>query len=114
MRVLIEIVLAAAIVALAWEKPLKERTNELPWFGDKAATSQESTKVAKKPQPPPAVTPAAWMWDPNRRSALNTPPPKSEIAPSTPSSSPGSWMFDPHHRSPLDPPSKKHASPTPH
>jgi hypothetical protein len=115
-RLFIEIILAAAIVALAWEKPLQERTRDIPWLGDQIAPVVKAPDHPRSStlNPRPTPTPAAWMWDANGRSALNTPPPKSENAPSTPSSSPGSWMFDPNHRSPLDPPSKKHPQPTPH
>lgn len=111
MRLLIEIVLAAAIIALAWEKSLEEHARQIPWLGDKIAASQKPTKVTKTP---PAPTPAAWMWDANRRSVLDTPPPKSTTVHPAPSSTAGSWLFDPNHRSPLDPPSKKHAETTPH
>jgi hypothetical protein len=61
MRLLLELTIAAAIVALAWEKSLKDRASELPWFGDKPAP------VAKMPdrpsssalQPRPIISPAA-------------------------------------------------------
>jgi hypothetical protein len=107
MRTLFEIVLAAALIALAWEKSLEERARDIPWLGDKIAVSEKSTKTTKAPQSPPVSTPAAWMSDPNRRSVLDTPPPKSTTLHPEPTSTAGSWLFDPKHRSPLDPPTKK-------
>jgi hypothetical protein len=114
MRLLTEIILAAALIGLAWGKSFKDRLSEVPWIKDKVTASERSTKPTPSAHPPPASTPAAWMWDPNRRSVLDTPPPKSTTLHPAPSSTAGSWMFDPNHRSPLDPPSKKHAESTPH
>jgi hypothetical protein len=95
MRTLLEIILAAGLIALGWEKPLREgfaRTEPV-------AASQ--------------TTPSgAWMHDPNRRTILDTPPPNGVTIQPAPGSSPGSWMFDPNHRAPLDPP-RKSARPTP-
>ena len=93
MRLLLEIILAAALIALAWEKSLKERASDLPWIGDKIAPvvnapAQAQQSQHPRVQPRPIVTPA-------------------------PTAS-GNWMWDPNHKSPLDPPSKTHASPTPH
>lgn len=78
MRLLLEIILAAALIALVWEKSLKERVSELPWIGDKTAPVVKTPERVQRPQPRPAVTPApsvsgAWMWDANRKSALDTP-----------------------------------------
>ena len=97
MRTLLEIILAAALIALAWEKSLEERARDIPWLGEKMSA------VVKSPDHPrsstlnsrPVSTPAAWMWDPNRRSVLDTPPPKSTTVHSAPTSTAGSWMFDP-------------------
>ena len=82
MRLLIEIVLAAALIALAWEKSLKDRASEIPWIGDKIVPVVETQRP--RSQIRPAVTPAptvsgAWMWDPNRKSPLDLPkkPPAS-------------------------------------
>ena len=113
MRLAIEIILAAALIAFAWEKSLKEKLSEVPWFKDKITASEKSTKVAPTTRPPPVPSPtaAAWMWDPNHRSVLDTPKPRSATTLPSPSSTAGSWMFDPNHRSPLDPPRKKS---TPH
>jgi hypothetical protein len=110
MRLLIEIILAAALIGLAWEKSLHERARQIPWLGDKLAASENPTKVVKNPQPP-ASTPAAWMSDPNHHSVLDTPKPRSITTLPSPSSTAGSWLFDPNHRSPLDPPRK---NPSPH
>jgi hypothetical protein len=97
-RVFIEIMFVVLVVALAWEKSLKDRAREVSWLSQFMA--------AEKPKAAPTASPSgAWMWDPNRRTALDTPAPK------VPLSTPGSWMFDRNHRSPLDPPRK---SATPH
>jgi len=88
MRLLLEIILAVAIIAIAWEKPLSDRASELPWMGDKV------TPVAKTPQRPRSSTPS----------------PRSVVTPAPTVS--GAWMWDPNRKSPLDPPSKKHAAAT--
>ena len=84
MRLLLEIIIVAAIIALAWEKSLKERASEIPVLGDKIGPTLK--KSAKRPHRPGA-TPApsvsgAWMWDPNRKTALDRPnptiPPRQE------------------------------------
>jgi hypothetical protein len=106
MRLLIEIFIVAALISLAWEKPLRDR---LPAF--LTGTKPETTKAAPRLQTSASATPSgAWMTDSNRRTVLDTPAPRSTTT--NPGSSPGSWMFDPNHRSPLDPPPKK--SPSPH
>jgi|GEM_PF-3033269 len=115
MRLLLEIILAAGLIALAWEKSLEERARDIPWLGDKVLP------VAKTPvdrrsstlNPGPVSTPAAWMWDPNRRSALDTPRPQTTTVHPAPTSPARSWLFDPNHRSPLDPPSKEYPQSTP-
>jgi hypothetical protein len=116
MRTLLEIILAAAIIALAWEKSLEERARDIPWLGDKISPVVKSPDNPRSStlNPRPINTPAAWMWDPNRRSVLDTPPPKSTTVHPAPTSTAGSWMFDPNHRSPLDPPPKKQPQSTPH
>jgi hypothetical protein len=91
MRFILELIVIAAIVALAWEKPMKER---LPW----TKTPPQEVRATPKPTPP-----GAWMWDPDRRTALDTQAPN-------PTFSPYSWRLDPNYRSPLDPP---HRSATP-
>jgi hypothetical protein len=112
MRLLIEIILAAALIGLAWGKSFKDRLGEMPWIKDKITAPEKSTKVAEKVHPPLAPTPSA-SWDPNRRTVMDAPPPRLITTLPSPSSTAGSWMFDPNHRSPLDPPSKKHAESTP-
>ena len=87
MRVLIEILVAAALIALVWEKSLKERASELPWVGDKIApalktAAQPQPKPQPRLQPRPIVTPAptasgAWMWDPSHHNPLDRPSPSA-------------------------------------
>jgi hypothetical protein len=115
MRLLLEIILAAALIGLAWGKSFKDRLSEVPWIKDKITASEKSTKPAQNTHPPPVLSPTvAWIWDPNRRSVLDTPKPRSVTTLPSPSSTAGSWMFDPNHRSPLDPPSKRKPQSTPH
>jgi hypothetical protein len=94
MRTLLEIIVAGLLIALAWDKPFKERLSDLGWLSDKAAP------VSNHPRPSPSPS-GAWMWDPNRKTVLDTPAPKA-----SPLSSPSS-ILDPNHRSPLDPPRKQ-------
>jgi hypothetical protein len=84
MRLLLEIIVVAALLALSWEKSFKQRISEVPWLGNKIA--------------PSAKTPAQSQH--------------RSVAPPAPTTS-GAWMWDPSHKTPLDP-AKKHAEPTPH
>jgi hypothetical protein len=73
MRLILEILLAAALIALAWEKSLKERASDLPWVSDgfkKSAQRQHRHGAT----PAPTVS-GAWMWDPNRKTSLDRPSP---------------------------------------
>jgi hypothetical protein len=100
MRLLVDLIIAAAIIALGWEKSLRDRARDVPWLAQLIA-SDTPTKTKAVLTPGPTVSPSgAWMWDPNHRSALDTPKPKSTI---TPSSTAGSWMWDPNHKTVLDP-----------
>lgn len=82
LRTLIEIVVAGLLIALAWEKPFKERVSELPWIGDKIApVSNHPQSSTLHPRPSPSAS-GAWMWDPKRKSILDrsspTPRPQGE------------------------------------
>jgi hypothetical protein len=81
-RILIEIVAAAALIALGWEKSFSERASELPWISDKIAPVVKAPDHPRSStlHPRPVSTPAAWMWDPNRKSPLD-PPHKSPSRP---------------------------------
>jgi hypothetical protein len=109
MRTLLELIIAAAIIAIGWEKSLKERADDLAWFSDKPSSTHSRSSIVN-PRPSPTA-PGAWMWDPKRQSILDTPKPKTATVPVP--STPGSWLFDPSHRSALDPPNKNHQAPTP-
>jgi hypothetical protein len=109
---LLEVIIAVAIIALAWEKSLKERADDLPSFSDKSSSTQNQPRSSSVNPRPSPTAPGAWMWDPKRQSILDTPQPKTATIPA-PSSTAGSSLLDPNHRSPLDPPSKKHQSSTP-
>jgi hypothetical protein len=115
MRLILDLIIAAAIIALGWEKPLKERISELPWLGDKTAPTESHPRPSSlNPHPVPTASPSgAWMWDPKRQSILDTPKPKTATTPPVPSSTAGSSLLGPNHRSPLDPPGTKPQQPTP-
>lgn len=84
MRLIAEIVIFSALLAVCWEKSLKERV---------MGPSAETAVKAKAPsalggrnrqavvEPAATLTPSgAWMWDKNRRSPLDPPTPKTEKA----------------------------------
>jgi hypothetical protein len=93
MRLLLEIILAAALIALAGDKSLKERVSEAQWIGDKIAPVVKTPAQPQQAQHPRLQT----------RSIITPAPTVS-----------GAWMWDPNRKTPLDPPSKKHAESTPH
>src|SRR3981081_1738961 len=102
MRLLCEIFVIGGLIYLGWERPFSE------WL-----YSPPAAKPFVRARPTPS---AAWMRDPSRRTALDTPipsdpPPARPNFPQHSPSAPGSWMWDPNHRSALDPP---HKSATPH
>jgi hypothetical protein len=69
MRLLVEIILAAALIALVWEKSLRERATEIP-----VNSQHPRSKIRTIVTPVPTVS-GPWMWDPNRKSALDRPSP---------------------------------------
>jgi hypothetical protein len=77
MRLLLELVIAAAIIALAWEKSLSERVSELPWFTHKVSKTESHSQSSTLDSRPAPSAPGAWMWDRNRKSVLDTPHPKA-------------------------------------
>ena len=63
MRFFCEIAVVAALLGAAWQKPLSERVSLLT-----------NASAAAPAQPVGAASPSgAWMWDPNRRTALDRP-----------------------------------------
>jgi len=76
MRLVLEILVAAALIALAWEKSLSERANELPWLGDKVAPTTKTPDRSRHVVTPAPTASGAWMWDAKRRSVLDAPSPK--------------------------------------
>jgi hypothetical protein len=73
MRLLLEIIIAAALIALAWEKSWKERVSEAPWLGDKLTTTQNHPRSSTLNPRPTATVSGAWMWDPKRKATLDPP-----------------------------------------
>ena len=68
MRLFFEIFLAAALVVLAWNKPYSE------WFGTDLQVDQLTARATgRQPVGGPSPTKGEWMWDPNRKSALDRP-----------------------------------------
>jgi hypothetical protein len=76
MRLLCEIFVIGGLIYLGWEKPFRE------WLPFNVAEVSNPSRVNARPianspvQPPVRTTPApsgSWMWDPNRKSALDRP-----------------------------------------
>src|SRR5882762_2232158 len=78
MRLLLEAFVVAALIYLGWATPLRDY---LPASISGVAKSPTTQTAAPQPQSRPIArstsTPsAAWMWDPNRHTALDRPTPK--------------------------------------
>lgn len=93
MRIFLELLIAAALVALAWQVPYRDRFAEvIPSLGKTQTTkpapraADEERHVVAHPQPAaeqpvaaqhaPAASPTAaanWMWDPKRPGSLDRP-----------------------------------------
>jgi hypothetical protein len=79
MRLLLEIIVVAALLALSWEKSFKQRISEA--IGEKippVATVRTPTVPPREQAPRiinPVPTPSSgeWMWDPNRQATLDRP-----------------------------------------
>jgi hypothetical protein len=100
-RTLLELMIAAAIIALGWDQPFSER---VPWFPDKTPKSSDHSRSSISNPRPTGTASGSWMWDPKRQSILDTPRPK-------PSATVSSSLLDPNHKSPLDSPAKTNATP---
>jgi hypothetical protein len=57
MRLLIELVIAAALLAMAWQKSFREWTGEVPVIGSHLTTPSQAPK--SKPALPPATSATA-------------------------------------------------------
>lgn len=71
MRLLLELVVAAGIIVLGWDKPIKD------WL---PSSKSDSPKTADHPRssihnPRPSPVSGSWMWDPNHKTALDRPSP---------------------------------------
>lgn len=83
MRLILEVVVVAALVAFAWDKSYRERVSQVPLVGEHlapAAQPPRATRVAARnqPQPSPTISNGAWMWDPNHKTALDRPAPNKD------------------------------------
>ena len=56
MRLLLEIILAAALIVLGWQKSFKEWTNEAPLIGQHFSTPAPTATREIKPVVPPATS----------------------------------------------------------
>lgn len=81
MRLLGEIIVIGALIYIGWEIPFRDR---LPATFSGVANSKPNAAVTSQPinaraAPHSTSTPSgAWMWDPNRKTALDRPTPKPE------------------------------------
>jgi hypothetical protein len=75
MRLAVELLIAAALVALGWEKPLSERAGELPWFTHETSKAESHSQSSTLHPRPTATVSGSWMWDPNRKTTLDRPSP---------------------------------------
>lgn len=87
MRFLLELVLLGALVALAWEKSIRERVAEV---FPAVAVVQKAGPVKRAAPAAASNTSGAWMWDPNRRTTLDRPAYDSRERPG--------WEVDEHGR----------------
>jgi hypothetical protein len=81
-RILLEIIVGVLLIALAWEKSLKERFGEIPWPGEKIAPVAKAPDHPRFLSTPTPTASGSWMWDPNRKSPLD--PPAKKHPTSTP------------------------------
>jgi hypothetical protein len=73
LRFLFELIAVGLLIGLAWEKSFKERVAEIPVIGEKLTAIQDR-HTKRNPRPAPSAS-GAWMWDPNRKTALDRPSP---------------------------------------
>jgi hypothetical protein len=70
MRLVLELIVAAAIIVLGWQQPFKER---VPWFAETSAKSASHPQPSTHDPRPTATVSGSWMWDPNHKSTLDRP-----------------------------------------
>lgn len=84
MRALLNVVLLVgliSVIAISWDKPLRERAAEIPLVSQYVSSSsgdalhaQRAVHVGGRQQPQAAPqSNGAWMWDPNHKTALDRP-----------------------------------------
>jgi hypothetical protein len=75
MRLLIELLIVAALVTLTWQHSLQERMAILTGVKPElsATPAPTATPVVRYVTQPTATPSGDWMWDPARRSALDRP-----------------------------------------
>lgn len=79
MRLLVELLLAVALIVTAWETPYHERLSEaFPMFAPPSAPADPSitqralpVKGTRTPASPPPS--GAWMWEKERKTSLDRP-----------------------------------------
>ena len=68
MRIFCEVMIAAALIAMAWNKPFSE------WITSDLPREQPSGRApARQAAPGATLSSGDWMWDPERKSALDRP-----------------------------------------
>lgn len=101
MRLIVEILIAAALIGLAWEKSYQERVAEvIPSFARHSADPAAAARPARRSPSTPA----------EEQHQLAMPSAPSELAASPAPTHSGSWMWDPKRPASLDRPNQ---SPTP-
>ena len=82
-RILLELVVIAALIAFAWEKSYRQHAGELPVVGRLLVTptptptptpSARAVRTSLKPAPAPTPT-GSWMWDAKHHGTLDRPSP---------------------------------------
>lgn len=103
MRLLLEVVVFVALIALAWDRTFRERAADIPIVGPKyfapASTAAASPAVAANPLR--ALSPQTRTTLPLATPVV-TAAPVRVAQPVPPASPSGAWMWDKEHHSALD------------
>jgi hypothetical protein len=110
MRLLLEVLVFAALITLAWDRTFRDRATEIPMIGPRifAATPAPATAVAatsrvargNSPIRPPQATVRAAIPLSETPAPANAPARPQPVATAN-----GGWMWDSAHRGTLDHPS---------
>src|SRR4051812_33022500 len=69
MRLFVELIIAASLIIVAWERPFSQ------WFGAQSVSPAPVASPSRimRVHPTPAQQDGKWMWDPKQRSTLDRP-----------------------------------------